>query len=60
MKDETYRLNWTEWVEYCAEHGIAPREQCEDGHDLGGGNSITFECYEDPPEEEENEKTNQR
>ena len=60
MKDETYRLNWTEWVEYCAEHGIDPREQCEDGHDLGGGNSITFECYEDPPEEEENEKTNQR
>jgi len=53
MKDETHRLNWPEWVEYCVEHGIDPREHCEDGHDLGGGNSITIECLEDPPEEDD-------
>lgn len=49
----THHLTWEEWVEYCAEHDIDPREFCEDGHDLGGGNSIDFVCYEDPPEEEE-------
>lgn len=54
MKDKTYWLSWPEWQKYCAEHGLDPREQNGDGHDLGGGNSITFECYEDPPEEEEN------
>jgi len=53
MKDETYRLNWEEWVEYCAEHGIDPREQSSDGYDLGGGNSITIMCTDDPPEEYE-------
>ena len=50
---KTVRLSWPEWQEYCAEHGIDPREQCEDGHDLGGGNSITIMCCDDPPEEEE-------
>ena len=53
MKDETYRVGWGEWVEYCAEHGINPREQSEDGYDLGGGNSATVICIEDPPEEED-------
>ncbi len=52
----TYHLTWEEWVEYCAEHDIDPREQCEDGHDLGGGNSIDFVCDEDPPEEEEEDE----
>ena len=54
MKDKTVHMSWECWVEYCAEHGLDPREQREDGYDLGGGTTITFECYEDPPEEEEN------
>lgn len=49
---KTVCLSWPEWKEYCAEHDLDPREQSEDGHDLGGGNSITFECRDDPPEEE--------
>ncbi len=53
MKDKTVRMSWECWVEYCAEHGLDPRKQSEDGQDLGGGNSITFECVEDPPEEDE-------
>lgn len=53
MKDKTFRLSWPEWQEYCAEHGLDPRKQREDGRDLGGGNSITFECQEDPPEEDD-------
>lgn len=52
MKDKTHRLSWPGWVEYCAEHDIDPREHCEDGYDLGGGNSITIMCADDPPEEE--------
>ncbi len=48
---KTIYLNWEEWQKYCAEHNIDPRKTCEDGHDLGGGNSITFECHDDPPEE---------
>ena len=53
MKDKTVRMNWKEWVEYCAEHDINPREFLEDHYDLGGGNSLAISCYEDPPEEEE-------
>ena len=49
MKDKTIRLSWPEWVEYCAEHDLDPRKQLEDGHDLGGGNSLTIECLDDPP-----------
>ena len=52
MKDETYRLSREDWVDYCAEHGIEPREQCEDGEDLGGGHSFTVACYEAPPKED--------
>ncbi len=52
MKDKTIQMNWLEWKDYCAVHDINPREFLEDHYDLGGGNSITFECYEDPPEEE--------
>lgn len=48
---KTIWLTWEEWVEYCAEHGIDPREYCEDGYDLGGGNGLTIECRDDPPEE---------
>lgn len=46
---KTIQLSWAEWLEYCAEHNLDPREQSEDGYDLGGGNSITFECHDDPP-----------
>ena len=51
MKDKRVRLSWPEWVEYCAEHGIDPREQCEDGHDLGGGDSYEVVCYDVPEED---------
>ncbi len=50
---QTIYLNWEEWKEYCAEHGIDPREYCDDGHDLGGGNSIEIVCFDDPPPEED-------
>ncbi len=53
MKDKTIRMNWQEWKEYCAEHDINPREVLEDYYDLGGGNSLTIECRDDPPEEYE-------
>ena len=46
-----YRLTWEQWVEYCAEHGIDPREHCEDGEDLGCGYSFTVACYDEPPKE---------
>jgi len=49
---KTYQLTWEQWEEYCAEHGIDPREQCEDGEDLGGGDSFTVACYDKPPKEE--------
>jgi hypothetical protein len=52
MKDKTIKMNWPEWQDYCFEHGINPRKQCEDGQDLGGGHSLTIECVEDPPEGE--------
>lgn len=48
----THYLSWEEWQDYCLAHGLNPREQSEDGHDLGGGNSMDFVCYEDPPEKE--------
>jgi hypothetical protein len=47
---KTIQLNWQQWVAYCAEHYIDPRKQLEDSHDLGGGNSLTIECFDDPPE----------
>lgn len=49
---KAYRLTWEEWEAYCAEREIDPREQCEDGEDLGDGDSYTVACYEDPPEED--------
>ena len=49
---KTYRLSWEQWEEYCAEHGIDPREHCEDGEDLGGGHSFTIACYDKPPKED--------
>lgn len=49
---KTIRLNWEEWQEYCAEHGIDPREHLEDGIDIGGGNSIEIVCSDEPPKEE--------
>ncbi len=48
---QTIYLNWEEWQKYCAEHGLDPRKQLEDGRDLGGGNSIEIVCHDDPPEE---------
>lgn len=50
---QTIYLNWEEWQEYCAEHGIDPRKQLEDGQGLGGGNSIEIVCSDNPPEEYE-------
>jgi len=49
---KTYQLTWEQWVAYCAEHGIDPYEQEEDGYDLGGGNSFTIACYDEPPKED--------
>ena len=49
---KTYRLNWEEWKEFCAEQDIDPHENCEHGFDLGGGDSFEIVCYEDPPKEE--------
>ena len=51
--DKTYSLNWKEWVEFCAEYDIDPRENCEYGFDLGGGYSLEVVCYEDPPRKSE-------
>ena len=50
---KTYSLNCKEWVEFCAEHDIDARENCEYGFDLGGGNSLEVVCYEDPPRKSE-------
>ena len=50
---KTYYVSWEQWVKYCIEHGLNPYEQCEDGQDLGGGDSYTVVCNDDPPEEEE-------
>ncbi len=49
----TIYLNWEEWQKYCAEHNIDPREHCEDGQDLGGGNSLEIICVDDPPKEDD-------
>lgn len=49
MKDKTIHMNWSEWQDYCFEHGIDSRKQSEDGYDLGGGNSLTITCDESPP-----------
>ena len=51
MAGRTIKLNWEEWQEYCAEHGLDPRETCEDSHDLGGGDSYEVVCYDEPREE---------
>ena len=50
---KTYSLTWEQWVEYCAEHNINPHQQCEDGYDLGGGDSFTVACHDKPPKEYE-------
>ena len=47
---KTFEIPWPEWVQFCAEQGIDPIEECECGFDLGGGDSYTVACY-DPPEE---------
>ena len=52
MAGKTIRLNWEEWQEYCAEHGLDPRETCEDSHDLGGGDSYEVVCGDIPEREE--------
>lgn len=49
---KTYHVSWEQWERHCAERGIDPREQREDGQDLGGGDSYTVVCRDDPPEEE--------
>jgi len=46
----TIRLNWQEWQEYCLEHGLDARKTCENGHDLGGGDSYEVVCYDMPEE----------
>ena len=50
---KTYYISWEQWERHCARHGIDPRKQCEDGEDLGGGDSYTVVCRDDPPEKEE-------
>lgn len=45
---KTYSLNWKKWKEFCAEHNIDPRENCELSFDLGGGYSFTVACYDMP------------
>lgn len=41
--------SWEEWKEFCEEYGINPREYCDYGFDLGGGDSIDFEFIGDIP-----------
>ena len=48
MAGRTIRLNWQEWKEYCAEHGLDPHKTCEDSHDLGGGDSYEVVCVDEP------------
>ena len=50
MAGKTIQLNWEEWQEYCAEHGLDPRKTCEDGVDLGGGDSYEVVCIDEPRE----------
>lgn len=50
---KTYHVTWEQWETHCAERGIDPREQSEDGQDLGGGDSFSVICHEEPPEEYE-------
>ena len=52
MAGKTIRLNWEEWQEYCAEHGLDSRKTCEDSVDLGGGDSYEVVCVDEPPREE--------
>ena len=53
MAGKTIRLNWEEWKEYCLEHSINPYENCENSHDLGGGNSYEVVCVDEPIREED-------
>jgi hypothetical protein len=48
-------LTWEQWTEFCQEHRIDPKENCEYGFDLGGGDSIEFYCYDDPPKNKDKE-----
>jgi len=45
---KTYRLSWPEWIQFCAEQGMDPIENCELSFDLGGGDSYTVACHEEP------------
>jgi|GEM_PF-1952358 len=47
---KTYHLRWLEWIQFCAEQGIDPIENCEHSFDLGGGDSYTIACYDQPDE----------
>lgn len=47
---KTYHLSWSEWVRFCTEQSIDPIENCEHGFDLGGGDSCTMVCYDQPDE----------
>lgn len=47
---KTYHLRWPEWIQFCAEQGIDPIENCEHGVDLGGGDSYEIVCYDQPDE----------
>jgi len=50
---KTFQVSWEEWERHCAERGIDPYENCEDGVDLGGGDSYSIVCHEDPPKKED-------
>lgn len=48
---KTFQISFPEWIEFCAEQGIDPIENCEHGFDLGLGDSYTVACYEIPGKE---------
>ena len=50
---KTYYLNWDQYREICQKYGINPWANESFGVDLGGGESDTYKCVDDPPEREE-------
>ena len=57
---KTYHLRWPEWIQFCAEQGIDPIDNCEHSFDLGGGNSYTMVCHDQPDEVKHLEERQER